>query len=467
MSRIAYGVVDLGFGDSGKGTIVDFLTRHTGAKLVVRFNGGAQAGHNVVTPDGRHHTFSQFGSGSLVPGVKTVLSQDVAIHPIALQAEAKHLESLGVENPMENLIIHENCLVTTPYHQALNCIRELSRGSSRNGSCGVGFGETIRLSQAEWGGDVVSEMTTIRAKDLLGHMGSSPLLRMKLQILRDVIRIEVSRIPILEPMPFEDRITHNKWLTVLAMDKNVDVIADLMSSAINPNNIWSTSMIDPLINETDAVIFEGAQGVLIDEDWGFAPYNTWSKTTGTNIMNVAPFMKLKLHMIGVVRAYPTRHGPGPFPTFSSVQTNRFADKHNPENRWQGALRTGFFDMSLHKYALDRCYEDLPIDGLAITHLDQVDRGSVWTYSDEYLDAGYSKHADVVARTLMNEDMYSRTRVLNGYSPHYTDLGHATPENVAQTIERFSDGQKVWIKSFGPAAYDKVATSLLTLPPIRG
>jgi adenylosuccinate synthase len=114
MSRIAYGVIDLGFGDSGKGTIVDFLIRHTGAKLVVRFNGGAQAGHNVVTTDGKHHTFSQFGSGSLVPGVKTVLSQDVAIHPIALQAEAKHLESLGVANPMENLIIHEKCLITTP-----------------------------------------------------------------------------------------------------------------------------------------------------------------------------------------------------------------------------------------------------------------------------------------------------------------------------------------------------------------
>ena len=67
----AYIVVDLGFGDSGKGLLTDFLVRHLEADVVVRYNGGAQAGHNVVTPDGRHHTFSQFGSGAFNPHVKT------------------------------------------------------------------------------------------------------------------------------------------------------------------------------------------------------------------------------------------------------------------------------------------------------------------------------------------------------------------------------------------------------------
>jgi adenylosuccinate synthase len=76
-------VVDLGFGDAGKGLVTDFLVRELGAHTVVRFNGGAQAGHNVVTPDGRHHTFAQLGAGSFVPGVRTFLSRYVVVHPTA------------------------------------------------------------------------------------------------------------------------------------------------------------------------------------------------------------------------------------------------------------------------------------------------------------------------------------------------------------------------------------------------
>jgi adenylosuccinate synthase len=463
MSRIAYGIIDLGFGDSGKGTVVDFLTRYTGAKLVVRFNGGAQAGHNVVTNDGKHHTFSQFGSGSLVPGVKTVLSQDVAIHPIALQAEAKHLESLGVTNPMDNMIIHENCLVTTPYHQALNCIRELSKGANRHGSCGVGFGETIRYSQN--GRGTVEDMTVIRAKDLLAYNGASPLLRMKLQLLRNKIRDEVAEIPTLETQSFEDKITLNKWLDVLALYSNVDVIAELMSAAINPNNVWSTSMIAPLINGTEVVIFEGAQGVLIDENWGFAPYNTWSTTTGKNILNVAPFLKNKLHMIGVTRAYPTRHGPGPFPTFNLARTSALQDEHNPANKWQGAIRTGYFDSSLLRYALDVCYEDLPIDGLVITHLDQIDQGGIWSYSDEYFSKDHHPYSPrEVSRRLMGVNTCARAKILNTYTPHYKNVNSASPHNVLGTIEHLTGGPRVWIKSFGPTARDKEATDLLPLPP---
>lgn len=470
MSRIAYGVIDLGFGDSGKGTIVDFLTRHTGAKLVVRFNGGAQAGHNVVTTDGKHHTFSQFGSGSLVPGVKTVLSQDVAIHPIALQAEAKHLESLGVANPMENLIIHEKCLITTPYHQALNCIRELYRGAQRHGSCGVGFGETIRYSQPSGDGNVISDMAVIRAKDLLGYPMATPLLRMKLQVLREKIRSEIKHIPRQPTIPkrdqylnFEELVTINKWHEVLALEKNVDVIAELLTAAINPNNIWSTGMIAPLINGTEVVIFEGAQGVLIDEDWGFAPYNTWSKTTGRNILNVAPFLKSKLHMIGVIRAYPTRHGPGPFPTFSRNTTVAFPDVHNPTNRWQGELRTGLFDMCLFRYALDACYADLPMDGLAITHLDQVDRAGVWPYADMYLLDGRTKNRDEISLGLRNFDTYMRGTALEKYTPHYLYRGGGSPWTVSSLIEIFANGPRVWIKSFGPTARDKETTDLLPLP----
>ena len=91
----AYIIVDLGFGDAGKGLLTDFLARRCHAGLVVRYNGGAQAGHNVVTADGRQHTFAQFGSATFIPGVRTYLSQHVVIHPGALLVEGDLLVQHG------------------------------------------------------------------------------------------------------------------------------------------------------------------------------------------------------------------------------------------------------------------------------------------------------------------------------------------------------------------------------------
>src|SRR5439155_16622997 len=109
--------VGLGFGDEGKGATVDFLARRLEADLVVRYCGGSQAGHNVELPDGRRHTFSQFGAGTLAEGVsgrpRTYLGPNVVIDPPAIQREAEHLAELGVEGPFRLLTVHPRCLVTT------------------------------------------------------------------------------------------------------------------------------------------------------------------------------------------------------------------------------------------------------------------------------------------------------------------------------------------------------------------
>ncbi len=142
--REAHVVVDLGFGDAGKGTITDHLTRARGAHTVVRFNGGAQAGHNVVTDDGRHHTFAQLGAGSFSPGVRTWLSRHVVVHPTALIVEAWHLARSGVADPLSRVTVSAAAKVVTPFHQAATRLRELARGDARHGSCGVGVGEVMR-----------------------------------------------------------------------------------------------------------------------------------------------------------------------------------------------------------------------------------------------------------------------------------------------------------------------------------
>ena len=133
----AYIIIDLGFGDAGKGLLTDFLTRRFEAGLVVRYNGGAQAGHNVVTPDGRQHTFSQFGAGTFIPGVRTILSRHGVIDPVALLVEGDVLETKGVPDVYTRLRISAQALIITPFHRAANRVREQARGADRHGSCGA------------------------------------------------------------------------------------------------------------------------------------------------------------------------------------------------------------------------------------------------------------------------------------------------------------------------------------------
>src|SRR5688572_4356148 len=133
----------LGYGDEGKGTWTDFLARTEQVHTVVRFNGGAQAGHNVVTPDGRHHTSAQFGSGTLVRGVNTHLSRFMLLNPIRLLKEDAELHALAIKDALARTSIDRRALVTTPFQVAANRLRELARGDGRHGSCGMGIGETM------------------------------------------------------------------------------------------------------------------------------------------------------------------------------------------------------------------------------------------------------------------------------------------------------------------------------------
>src|SRR5688572_1634241 len=141
--RNVFLTVDLGFGDAGKGSIVDFLTRANEAHTVVRYNGGAQAGHRVVTagPRPREHVFAQFGSGTLA-GAATHLSRFMLIDPPAMLEEAGHLARLGVD-ALERTTIDAGAPVITPFQRAVNRLRELARGDARHGSCGMGIGETM------------------------------------------------------------------------------------------------------------------------------------------------------------------------------------------------------------------------------------------------------------------------------------------------------------------------------------
>lgn len=348
----AWIVVDLGFGDSGKGTITDFLVRDKGAKLVVRFNGGAQAGHNVVTRDGRSHTFAQFGAGAFVPEVRTHLAASVVVHPSALLVEARHLEQNSlVHKPLDRLTIDEDARLITPFHQAANRVRELARGDARHGTCGVGVGETVR-DALEHPDDVIV------ARDLRGRTRLYRQLERVRDRLWESLRDEVQVLGTNHPelAIFSDTEPMIRWMEFVRPALDVVVPRDWLMRTFR--------------DEPSDVIFEGAQGVLLDENVGFHPHTTWSDCTFRGAIDLLQMNGFagETTRVGVLRTYLTRHGEGPFPTEESGLLSGLPELHNASAGWQGTFRVGYPDYVLARYAVRVCGG---IDWLALTHADRI------------------------------------------------------------------------------------------------
>src|SRR5687768_4307317 len=368
--RQAILLIDLAFGDCGKGAVVDFLTRRHHAHTVVRFNGGPQAGHNVVTPDGRHHTFSQFGSASFLPGVLTHLSRHVLVNPLNAFAEATHLRAVGVPDALERLVVHPDCLVITPFHVATNRLRELARGPNRHGSCGMGIGETVAHSLAH-------PDEAVHAR----HLSSPHTLRHKLRATRHRLHAAVNDL-----LPHiaangaaeaacEDLLTFSDPSVV---DRFADAALAYAARVTIGDEDWLRARM-----ATGVTIFESAQGTLIDEDHGFHPHTTWSHTTLANAESLlaATGFDGEVVRLGLVRAYATRHGAGPFLAEDPEMTALLPDRFNPPGAWQGAIRCGPFDAVATRYALA---VNPRLDFLALSHLDSLDAFSKgWPFARRY------------------------------------------------------------------------------------
>lgn len=335
-------VVGLGFGDEGKGATVDALCADGSVSAVVRFNGGAQAAHNVVV-DGRHHTFSQFGSGTLA-GVPTWLSRFVLVEPIALATESRELEAIGVADPLSLMSIDAQALLTTPFHVAANRARERARGDDRHGSCGKGIGETV------WYGLLAgaAEGDVVEGQRVLGEPGPAPTVGDCLDPA--VLRARLDALArFYEPL--------------IGAGPSVDELVELYRAFADAVRITTGDECGRLA-DAGRLVFEGAQGVLLDETYGFHPHTTWSTVVPRNARELLRGRPARV--IGVTRTYQTRHGAGPLPTEDPAVLARFPERHNGTGEFQGAWRAGHLDANLLRYSVDCCGG---IDGLAVTHLD--------------------------------------------------------------------------------------------------
>ncbi|GAA2358078.1 adenylosuccinate synthetase [Catellatospora methionotrophica] len=393
-------VVDLGYGDAGKGTIVDWLCATRPVDTVIRFNGGAQAAHNVVTPGGRHHTFAQFGSGTL-HGVRTHLSRFMMVDPLALAAEAEHLVELGVSAPFDLLTVDRRALLTTPWHRAANRRREAARGDDRHGSCGMGVGETAAFALAH-------PDLAVRA----GDTTSPSILARKLGAVRDALTAELGP---LDAPPVAAVAEAFRWFGSAAG------LVDSSRQAL-----------------TGPCVFEGAQGVLLDEWRGWHPYTTWSTTTFDNAETLlAEDGDGDALRLGVVRTYTTRHGAGPLVTEDEQLTAALPERHNGHGPWQGAWRAGHFDAVAHRYAVEVCGG---VDALAVTHADAAAHHELrMCLSYDQLDRIVpGERGDLAYQEKL-------TQTLTTAVPVYTGFGE-----VGDVL-----GVPVEVTSYGPTWADKV------------
>lgn len=416
--------VGLGFGDEGKGATVDYLVRKFEADLIVRYCGGSQAGHNVQLPDGRRHTFSQFGAGTLATSAdhpRTYLGPAVVIDPLALAREAQHLSELGVRDPSRLLTIHPRCLVATPWLRIANQLRELARGTAKHGSCGQGIGEA-RAYWLKYGEDAVF------ASDLL-----------EMHVLRHKLELQRQRI-LLDCQECIDRIGSDILPELALWDSNAESVACELNAAV-----LDGAAIDAALPACRMAIFEGAQGVLLDEYRGFHPYTTWSTVTPHRAWElIAPMGFDAVVVLGITRAYTTRHGEGPLPTFDPELTARLQDAGNPWNRWQGSLRCGWLDMPLLRYGAAVAG---PLDGIVVNHLDQL-------RESEYLVCTAYRNTTLSPATAPQLSWQSRmTQELQQAEPVLTS---STPDSILRSIGEIAP---VVITGSGPTYQERASSEL--------
>lgn len=398
-------MLGLGFGDCGKGLFTDALSRRWGAHTVVRFNGGGQAGHNVVLPDGRSHTFSQFGAATFVPGTATVLAFPVIVHPGALLVEHDYLLRCGVDDAFGRLLIDSRCRVTTPFHQAAGRLRELNRGEQAHGSCGVGVGETVRQG-LQHPHHVIDYADLARPAVALA----------KADALRHSLLVEFGEVCAAPGNRAAYDIERGVLLDATLAQRWLDHIAPLLRRVPPaPQEAIAARLALP-----GTVLFEGAQGVLLDECRGFHPHTTWSSIAPAAVAQVArdAGQHGPIEHYGALRTYLTRHGAGPLPTYDA-RLDLLAEPHNGAGGWQGPFRRGHPDALLLRYALS---VSAPLDGLLVSHLDAFDKQPAlrWCRAYDIEEAGQrvriggivaGGHGDL-------QHQASLARMLATAQPHY-------------------------------------------------
>ena len=331
-------VIGAQWGDEGKGKIVDLLTEKAGA--VVRYQGGHNAGHTLVI-DGKKTVLHLIPAGILHAGVKSYIGNGVVLCLRALFTEIAALEAAGVP-VMERLHISPACALILPSHSALDQAREAARGANKIGTTGRGIGPAYEDKIARRG---------LRLADLM----HPETFRERLRELMDFHNFQLEHYYHAAPVSYDD--VAAEWLAYAARVR--PLITDVTLAAYRHREAG------------DHIIFEGAQGAMLDIDHGTYPFVTSSSTAAGGAATGSGVGPRHLdYILGIAKAYSTRVGGGPFPTELLDATGKhLAEVGHEYGATTGrARRCGWIDLP----ALRRAIYNSSISGLCLTKLDVLD-----------------------------------------------------------------------------------------------
>lgn len=347
------------FGDEGKGLMVDYHASQYDNAIVIRSNGGAQAGHTVQTPERQRHVFSHFGSGTFT-GTPTYLSEFFVLNPFLFKKEWElFVQQFGIEPEIH---VSPNSVYTTPYDMLLNQSLETLRGEDPHGSCGVGFGETLERD-LRFGAKTIGWLDTI----------SGSVTEFQDSIYRDLDQIRKVYVPNRINM---NEVSEDYFKSVLT---RYEVIHDFIEAC---QFMLERVIIGSLAHmQHDVLIFEGAQGLMLDMDYGHFPHVTRSNCGMKNIRSILNHLpKIRPEDITVnyvTRAYSTRHGAGPLNGEDPRITMDYNinDPTNIPNEFQGKLRFAPLDLEMFNSITDKDFLNYAPRGSTktqtITCLDQL------------------------------------------------------------------------------------------------
>ena len=331
-------VVGSQWGDEGKGKIVDWLSEQ--ADIVVRFQGGHNAGHTLVI-EGVTYKLSLLPSGVVRPGKLSVIGNGVVLDPRALIEEIERLAAQGVTVTPASLRIAENATLILPLHQQLDVARESASAATRIGTTGRGIGPAY---EDKVGRRAIRVMDLANLPDLHGKVE-------RLLSHHNALRRGLG-LPPIAAGAVRDQLTEIAPRVLPYMD-----------------SVWS--LLDQKRREGKRILFEGAQGALLDIDHGTYPFVTSSNTVAAQAATGSGLGPSSIgYVLGICKAYTTRVGEGPFPTEQKNEIGRLIGERGREfgTVTGRARRCGWFDAVLVRQTV----RTSGIDGLALTKLDILD-----------------------------------------------------------------------------------------------
>lgn len=372
-------IIGANYGDEGKGLATNYFSLEGityGKCLNVLFNGGCQRGHTVELKDGTRHVFHHFGSGTF-SGADTYFDQNFILNPIVFCQEYDELKAKVYK--MSQCYVSPDCRVSTPYDAFVNQIVETVRGENRHGSCGWGIWETTQRYKNEWYNRPLSDLALMSDKGLWLYFANVACYA--IERLAKEYNIEYKDIP-------ED---YKKLFESETLKTNLILDFRRMISLLRFKEF------DEIASDYNYIIFEGAQGLALDED----NVDEYPNVTASSTTSKVPLERIKnldceVEVCYITRTYFTRHGAGKFPTECNKADINIAieDYTNIDNDYQQSIRYGYFDKEAFLARVNKDKEiarsikdDIKFSTF-ITHLNYTGNEAAWDNIIKTFDSAY-------------------------------------------------------------------------------